>query len=163
MKDTHDLGFKFRKFDGEDGAARVEDKIATLRQQVDVAAKDVSHTTLDAIALVSLADDLAHGEPDAGAFRLHRARAGIRLTRSEEPTHRRGLPFAGGSIGALIIGVLAQAHARQGLRRGLWDGWAGSLKRSDALDAIRPRAGRVVHESANALVPERRWNAALPA
>jgi hypothetical protein len=62
LKDTHNLRLKFRKFDGEHDAARMEDEIEALRQQVDVAAQGLAHAALDAVALMRLAQHLARGE-----------------------------------------------------------------------------------------------------
>ena len=49
----------------ENSAAGMEDEIAALRQQVDVAAQSLSHAALDAIAFMGLAQHLAGGEPNA--------------------------------------------------------------------------------------------------
>lgn len=67
MEDTHNLSFKFRKFDGENETARMKDKVAALGQQVDVAAQNLAHAPLDAIAFMGLAQHLAGGEADARA------------------------------------------------------------------------------------------------
>ena len=67
MKNTHNLRLKFRKFEGQDDSAWVKDQIASLRQQVDVAAQSLSHAALDAIAFMGLAQNLAGGETHARA------------------------------------------------------------------------------------------------
>jgi len=43
----------------------MEDKIGALRQEVDVEAKSLAHAALDAVALMSFAEDLTCGEADA--------------------------------------------------------------------------------------------------
>ena len=70
LKNTHNLGLKFREFRGEHRAARMQDQVEALGQQVHVAAKHLAHAALDAVALVRLAQHLAGGEPDARAGRL---------------------------------------------------------------------------------------------
>jgi hypothetical protein len=67
MKDTHNLGFKFRKFESEDDPAGMKDQIAALRQQVDVATQSLSHAALDAIAFMGFTQNLARSEADARA------------------------------------------------------------------------------------------------
>lgn len=112
FKDTQNLALKLRKVHGEHDAARMKDEIAAWRQEIDVATESLAHAALDAIAFVGLADDLADRETDA------RCRWSARIShdlRGEEPAHGRGLPLAAGGVGALIIGVLAQARARQRL------------------------------------------------
>ena len=69
LKDTHNLRLKFREFHGEHGAARMEDQIAALGQQIHMAAQGLAHAALDAVALMRLAQHLAGGEPDARACR----------------------------------------------------------------------------------------------
>ena len=65
MKNTHNLGFKFRKFESEDGSAWMEDQIAALRQQLHMAAQRLSHPALDAIAFVGFTQNLADGKANA--------------------------------------------------------------------------------------------------
>jgi hypothetical protein len=72
MKNTHNLSFKFPKFDGENGAAWMEDEVAALGQQVDVAAQSLAHAALDAIALMGFAQDLAGSEANPRRFWLAR-------------------------------------------------------------------------------------------
>jgi hypothetical protein len=112
VKDTHNLRFKFRKFDGEDGTARMEDEIAAQRQQVYVAAQGLAHAALDAVAFMGFTKDLAGGEADARGCLAGRGvvGGGWRL-RGQKPGHGRGLPLAAGRIGALIVGVLLEARA----------------------------------------------------
>ena len=64
-KDTHDLGFEFREFDGEHRPARMEDQVEAGGKQIHVTAQHFAHAALDAIALVGLAEHLAGGEPNA--------------------------------------------------------------------------------------------------
>jgi hypothetical protein len=65
MENTHNLTFKFRKFDAENGAAGMKDEVAALGQQVRVAAQCLAHASLDAIAFVGLAQHLAGSEANA--------------------------------------------------------------------------------------------------
>jgi len=102
MKNTHDLRFKFRKFESEDGFAGMKDQIAALRQQIDVAAQRFSHAALDAIAFMSFTQNLAGSEADARGCLAYEGW----LLRSQEPAHRCRLPLAAGGIGALIVCVL---------------------------------------------------------
>ena len=122
MKDTHNLRFKFRKFEVEDRSAGMEDEIAAQRQQGDVAAQGLSHAALDAIAFMGFAQDLAGGEADA---RICWVVSASHLPRREEPAHGRGLTFAAGGIGALIVCVLLQARAGQGSGGGRTAGLRG--------------------------------------
>jgi hypothetical protein len=117
MKETHDLCFKFGEFEGKDDAARMQDEVEAPGQQIDMAAESLSHAALDAIAFMGFAQHFADGETNARACGL----AGERLG-SEKPAHGRGLAFAGGGVGALIIGVLPQAQRRERGARG-WLGW----------------------------------------
>ena len=117
VKDTHDLGFKFREIEAEDGAAGMEDEIAAGGQQVRVAAQDLAQAALDAVAVMGLAQDLAGGQADTrrgGKMdRGQRARGGLR---GQEPAHGSGLALAGGGVGALIVGMPGQTQAGKGLR-----------------------------------------------
>ncbi len=61
MKDTHDLGFKFREFESHDETAGMQDEVETYGKQLYVATKTLTHAALDAIALMRFADDLADG------------------------------------------------------------------------------------------------------
>ena len=86
--------------------------------EIDVAAKSLAHAALDAVALVGLAHDFTDGEADARlAWRAPGFSGLLGGLRREEPAHRSGLALAGGSVGAQIIGVLAQARAHQGFTR----------------------------------------------
>jgi len=83
-----------------------------------VAAKSLAHAALDAVALVGFAHHFANGETDARrggkicGFSFRRLRSDLR---GKEPAHRGGLVLAAGCVGAHIVGVLAQARARQAL------------------------------------------------
>ena len=115
MKDTHDLRLEFRKFDGEDGAARMKDEVASWRQKIEVTAQSFSHAALDTVALVSFADHFADGKPDARGGGVVCFGAGVLRAGSEEPTHRCGLAFAACGIDALIIRMLTEAYTCQRL------------------------------------------------
>jgi hypothetical protein len=118
MKDTHNLRLKFRKIDGEDETAGMEDEVGALGQQLDVPPQDVAHAALDAIPFMGFAQHLAYGETHAGSkWQLQWQARGneARLLGRQKPTHGRRLPLAAGSIGALIIGVLPQTLAGKGL------------------------------------------------
>jgi len=65
LEDTHDLGFQFHEVEREDDAAGMEDEIAAGGEQIDMAAEGLAEAALDAVALVSFAEDLAGGEADA--------------------------------------------------------------------------------------------------
>ena len=110
VKDTHDLGFKFREFDGEHSAAGMKDEIEAGGEQIDMAAQGLAHAALDAIALVGLAEHFACGEADAAGRHARRSGCG-----SQKPAHRSGLALAARRISALIVSVFAQTHARQRL------------------------------------------------
>src|ERR1019366_5427378 len=78
------------------------------RRSKPVAAQGLAHAALDAIALMGFTEHLACSEAYAGtgfAWRL----------RCEKPAHRCGLPLASSGISALIVGVFAQACARDRL------------------------------------------------
>ena len=81
----------------------MEDEIAAFGQEAGVTAKGLTHTALDAIAFVGLADDFAGSEANARAGKVL---IRLRLLRGEEPAHGSGLAFAAGRVGALIVGVL---------------------------------------------------------
>jgi hypothetical protein len=65
LKNTYNLRFKFRKFEGEDRAAGMKDQVAALRQHVHVAAQSLSHAALDAVAFMGFTQNLTGGEADA--------------------------------------------------------------------------------------------------
>jgi hypothetical protein len=90
------------------GPAWMEDQIAALRKQIHMAAQGLAHAALDAVAVVSPAQHLAGGEPDARA-RREGDQAFSGLLR-QKPAHGARLALAAGSIGALIVGVLAEAR-----------------------------------------------------
>src|SRR5208337_2590215 len=106
LKDTHDLGFEFLEIHGEHRAARMEDKVAARRQQVEVTAQSLFHASLDAIALMSFAQHLSGGEANAWA---------VSSPRRKKPAHGGRLALAAGSIGAQIVSVLRQAHSAERL------------------------------------------------
>jgi len=121
LKDTHNFALKLREFHREDGPARMEDEIKARGQKIDVAAQSLAHAALDAVALVSLAHDFAYGKADArrsGSTRAFSCLRGCLRRRRKKPAHRSGMPLAAGSVGAQIVGVLAQAGVRQSLARG---------------------------------------------
>jgi hypothetical protein len=115
LKDTHNLGLKFRKIEREHRTAWMEDEVATLGKHRDVEAQSLAHSALDAIALMGFAHYFAGCESYP---RARRARIGLRLLRGEEPTHRGRLALAARAVGALIISVLLQAQASQRLALG---------------------------------------------
>ena len=63
-KDTHDLGLQFRKIEHKYGTAGMKNQIRCRREEIQMAAKRLAHASLDAIALVGLAQDFAYGEPE---------------------------------------------------------------------------------------------------
>lgn len=65
MQDTHNFRFEFREFDRQDGSARMQNQVAPLRKQLNMAPQGFAHTSLDSIALVRLADNLPDSEPYA--------------------------------------------------------------------------------------------------
>jgi hypothetical protein len=115
MKDTHNLGFKFREFEREDEAARMEDEIEACGEQMDVAPQSFAHAPLDAIAFMRLAKDFACCKSHAWAG-WHWSSGEGGLLAGEKPAHGRGLALAAGCIGTLIIGVALEAGSGQGLR-----------------------------------------------
>jgi hypothetical protein len=92
----------------------VKDEIEARWKEIDVAAQSLAHAALDAVALVGLAHHFADGETDARRGGKICGFSFVRLRR-EEPAHRGGLVLAAGCVGAHIVGVLAQARARQAL------------------------------------------------
>ena len=125
-KDTHDLGLQFRKIEHKYGTAGMKNQIRCRREEIQMAAKRLAHASLDAIALVGLAQDLAYGEPEP--WRMWSC-AGLG---SEKPTHGCGLVLARASVSALEISMVAQAKRHQRLllcgmlRRGLHGKTAGN-------------------------------------
>jgi hypothetical protein len=85
FKDTQNLALKLREFNGEHNAARVQDEIEARWQKIDVAAKNLAHAALDAVALMGLSQHFARGEANT--------RPGLALCdelgrlRSQEPAH----------------------------------------------------------------------------
>lgn len=117
-KDTHDLGFEFREFDGKNRAAGMKDEVSVAWQQVEMTAQHFAHAPLDAIALVGFANDFACGETDAGASSnciLIRRVIEVVVHR-QKPTHRWRLALPCNGVGSLIVRVFTQAHARKRLR-----------------------------------------------
>ena len=115
FKDTQNLALKLREVHGEHDAARVKDEIEARGQQIDVAAEGLTHAALDAVALVSFADDFADRETDARSRRSSRA---LNDLRGQEPAHGSGLALAAGSVGAKVVSVLAQTRVRQSFALG---------------------------------------------
>jgi hypothetical protein len=66
MKDTHNLGLKFRKIESEHVAAGMEDEIAIVGQQVHMAAQGLAHATLNEVAFMGVAEHFACSKADAG-------------------------------------------------------------------------------------------------
>ena len=116
LKNTHNLRLKFREFHGEHDAAGMKDQIEARGQQIHVAAQGLAHAALDAVALMGLAQHLARGEADARP-QPEQLAPSVRLRR-QKPAHGCGLPLAAGRIGALIVGVLAQARRPPGIGAG---------------------------------------------
>jgi len=112
LKDTHNLGLKFRKIEREHRAARMEDKIATLREQRNVSPQGLAHATLDAIALMGLAHNFAGCESHTRGWDDP---VGLLFPWGKEPAHGGRLTLAACRVGALIISVLLQAQASQRL------------------------------------------------
>lgn len=73
---TQNLGFQFRKFHSHYNAAGMEDEIAACREQIHMAAENVSHTALDAVALVGLANNLANSQANTRSRWQRRAGMG---------------------------------------------------------------------------------------
>jgi hypothetical protein len=114
LKDTHNLGFKFREFHGQHTTARMKDQIEAGGKKIGVAAESLAHAPLDAVALVGLAHNFAHRESHTRwGQSICRGAAG-RLRR-KEPAHGCGLPFAARSIGAEKVRVPAQARTGERL------------------------------------------------
>jgi len=84
LKDTHNLGFKFRKIESEHRTAWMEDQVVTLRKQRGVAAQGLSHATLYAIALMGLTHYFAGCKSHP---RTRYARIELRVPWREEPAH----------------------------------------------------------------------------
>ena len=119
FKDTQNFPVKLREVDGEHDAARVQDEIEACGQELDVAAKSLAHAALDAVALVGLADDFTDSEADARRGWRGSAISGLLDgLRREEPAHGSGLALAGSSVGAHVVGVLAQARVHQSFTLG---------------------------------------------
>ena len=125
MQDTHNFRFEFHEIHGHHKAAGMKDEVETLGKQVDVQAHNLAHPALDPVAFVRFANDLADGEADARTRRQLGARIGGRL-RGQKPAHGGGWALAACGIGALVIGVLAQARPSQ-RQRLCWE--RGSLGR----------------------------------
>ena len=115
FKDTQNLSLKLREFHGEHDAAGVQDEIEARGQEIDMAAERLAHAALDAIALMGLADHLTYSEANA---RNSRSSCALDCLRGQEPAHGGGLALAGGSVGAQVVGMLAQARIRQSLGLG---------------------------------------------
>ena len=110
FKDTHDFGFQLPEIHAETCASRMKNQIASGWEQIRVAAQDLAHAALDTIALVRLAQHFSCSQSNA--------RCGWRdcgIVCSHEPAHRSGLPLSARRVGALIVGVLAQAQMRHRL------------------------------------------------
>src|SRR5438309_11846881 len=90
----------------------MEDEIGVGRQQIEMAAKCLSHAAFDAIAFVRFTNDFADGEANAGAGWASARWLKFRLRR-EKPAHRRGLALAACGVCGLIVRMLAQACAGQ--------------------------------------------------
>ena len=140
MKNTHNLGFEFREFEGHHRPARMQDQIEALGQQIHVTPQDLAHAPLDAIALMSLAQHFARGETDAGPGRHCSARES-RLLRREKPAHRSGLPLAAGGVGALIIGVPGEPRSGQRLNGKLGRGLNGGMSECGSTGVRRMQKG----------------------
>jgi len=95
-------------------------EIAAQGEQVRMAAEGLAHAALDAVALMRFAEDLAGSEAYAGCGG-GRERTGGRFERlrGQKPAHGSRLAFASGRIGSLVVGMLAQAEASEGLPAGL--------------------------------------------
>jgi hypothetical protein len=115
FKDTQNLALKLREFNGEHNAARVQDEIEARWQKIDVAAKNLAHAALDAVALMGLADDFADSEADA---RSRRSSCALKGLRGKKPAHGGGLALAAGSVGAQVVSMLAKARVRQSFTLG---------------------------------------------
>ena len=63
LKDTYNLGFQFREFHGEDDSLRMDDQIASCREQIHMVAQNLAHPPLDPVAFVRLTQHFARGEP----------------------------------------------------------------------------------------------------
>ena len=109
MKNTHNLGFEFRKFERHDSAARMQYEIEALGKQLHMTAQGLAHAPLDAVALMGLAQHFARGQAYARPSRQCGTRVSGLLAR-QKPAHRRRLPLAAAGVGALIIGMLLQAR-----------------------------------------------------
>jgi len=83
----------------------MQDQVATSRQKVEMPAENLAHSSLDSVALVSLAEHLAGGEPDpwGGRDRLW----------GQKPAHGSGAAFSARLIGMLIVGVLSKPVSGQ--------------------------------------------------
>src|SRR5271166_2843304 len=64
LKNTYNLGLQFREFRAQHDAARVQDQVEALGQQLHMAADRLAHAALDAIAFMRLAQHLAGREPN---------------------------------------------------------------------------------------------------
>ena len=84
LENTHNLGVKFREFERQHRPVRMKDQVAAGRQLVDMPPQHLAQPPLDAIALVRLTEDLAHGKSDAlRPSRLGFARARNQLIEAE--------------------------------------------------------------------------------
>ncbi len=64
-EDMNYLCFKFREIQGQHRTPRVQNQIASLRQQVEMTAQRLAHAALDAIAFVRFTQYFAGGESHA--------------------------------------------------------------------------------------------------
>lgn len=70
LENTHNLGIKFREFERQHRPVRMKNEVTACRQQANMVPQHIAQPALDAIAFVSLAEDLANGESDARDRRL---------------------------------------------------------------------------------------------
>ena len=127
-KNTQKLALKFRVFDGENGAAGVEDEIESSGKELSALAQQIAHAAFDAIALVGGADDFTDGESDAGCGDR------VRLW-SEKPACGCGLEFARDLVGGLIIGMTAKT--KSGERCSAWSGLRHGNWRNESKPSVR--------------------------
>ncbi len=111
-EDLGDFAFKYAEVQVDYGAAGMEDDVDGGMEERKVFANSLAETALNAVAVDRLAEDLTDGKADAGSVAGTAEGAAVgaeRRAKGEEETDLFRKLLAAGLVGALEVGVFAEA------------------------------------------------------